>query len=312
VIFYLIINAFNNHQQVENSLKGLLKVLALIVIFLIYKFIIIFDTTFISLDIEKGSKFGKNSLAFFLTIFFAFSLIYALKVKKVLYYFITLILFTGILLTFSRTAWAVSILILINIFIINRNKLKFILVILLLAIPLTYFNNEELMERFQSFSLIFKQGEFEGELYSVQVRKELIQISIESINKNPIQGIGYGNYSSIADNISAVTVGVSHNDYLQVFVEGGIFSLLLLLLLIVFILIQSFKLLKITTEYKWLNQASFISLIAMIIYMFFINIFHSLYFWVLLSIIVSIQQLSKESTDGKNNDILRNEFSENR
>lgn len=310
--FYLIINSITTYKQVEKIIKTLLVVLSLILLFFIYKFIFIFNNSYISLDIESGSKFGKNSLAFFLTIFFSYALFNALSKKKISNYFIVAIIFTGILLTLSRTAWAVTILILVSTFMLYKNKFKLLILVLMFGIPLVVFGGSDLEQRFMSFTLLFDSGSFEGELNSIDVRKDLIDISLGSIKENPLLGIGYGNFSNLTKNITSVDVGVSHNDYLQLFVEGGILSLIIFIILMFSIIIKSINILKEKNNFSWIYYANFLSLVAIFIYMFLINIVHSLYFWVILGIIVGVQELSKEFKDNENHSFLRHDFSKKR
>lgn len=308
-IFYLVVNSLRSHDQIEKVVKWLLIILSAVIIFLLYKFLLVFNATYISLDTKLGSKFGKNSLAFFLVIFFPYAVFFALNKKKVIFYIITTILFTGILLTFSRTAWFITILILLGAFIVSRKKIKLALMAVILVIPLLAFNGEEFQQRLQSFSLLYTNGNFEGEVHSIDIRKELADISFESIGNNLFTGIGYGNFSSLTKNISVVDVGVSHNDYLQLFVEGGILLFIIFVIWLALIYIKAIKYLKVRNNYQWLFQATFLSMNALIIYMFFINVFHSLYFWVIMGLYTGIYYLMKEHVNEENNNILRNELS---
>lgn len=87
---------------------------------------------------------------------------------------------------------------------------------------------------------------------SNNLRIEIWKKSIESAIKNPLLGVGIGNFPVVlSQNISALKAGASaHNLYLNILAETGIFSLILFLAICILILKYSWEIFERANEEK--------------------------------------------------------------
>jgi O-antigen ligase len=87
---------------------------------------------------------------------------------------------------------------------------------------------------------------------SNNLRIEIMKKSFQSAVKNPILGVGIGNFPVVLDqNVSALKAGASaHNLYLNILVETGIFSLILYLAFCVLILKYAWEIFRNSSDEK--------------------------------------------------------------
>lgn len=164
------------------------------------------------------------------------------KKNKATLFLICGLLFVALLLTFSRGGYLGIIFAVLLILFLGwrflKEKTRLILIIstLFICLILAVFAQPAISRLVSSFS--FSEGSSIGRM---QIWQEAWQISL----KNPLLGVGFGNYSREVNPLASYRNPItSHNLYLDIFSETGIFGLAVWLFLIFGSLFQLIKSLK--------------------------------------------------------------------
>lgn len=204
----------------------------------------------------KGISTNVNITAFSIAYKLPF-LIYFLKVNtnKLLHYAVILLLFLSLLsITLLGTRGALlSILFIGVIFVLayifnkDKNAFSFHLKVYLIPLLLAFLTNYSLLsnelrstQRIASISNLEQDG-------SIKQRLDYYTYSLKELIANPIVGLGMGNWkiASIEEDLSRRRTYIvpyhSHNDFLQIGAELGIFGLLLYVAFFGFTLVGLFK-----------------------------------------------------------------------
>ena len=194
-----------------------------------------------------GGFSHPNILGGFLVIAILFLIgIYLNKNKKsILFYFILTILFSSLILTFSRSAFLALFLSLLTLFIYfiykksNLKRIISILVILLLIFSISFV-------LFNDFFKARIQQQNRLEIKSNTERVVLQRQAISLLNQNWFLGYGINNYvlvvhKNIDDTLSIWDYQPVHNVYLLIFVELGILGFLAYALLLIFSFHRAFS-----------------------------------------------------------------------
>jgi len=204
--------------------------------------------------------------------------------KSILYLFISIILMLGVVMTFSRAAWlniffAIFILLLLNVRKVSVKNyfrmISFVFLIMLLLALLIISDVEILGYRLGDFFL----NRLGLQSYD-QDRFEAQKAFIEGIEKAPFFGIGPGNYSLLTQGFG------THNLYLRMLGEKGIFGFFLLL---VIILVSLKNFWKIRKSYAFL----FTGFMGTLINSLFIDSWHWRHLWILFAIGFSLTNIKK-------------------
>ena len=209
----------------------------------------------------------------FLGLAFLTSLIFTIDYSKgkgkLLFYFITLFIAFGLIVTGLRSAISgvvVSSFMLITAGIfskqLNYQKVLLIISILFAGVLLFFIASNwqgNIKTRVNNLVETFQLKSSEDE--AIQSRIEGYDLALDRIAESPIIGVGFGGYKSVYnDNKIGWIISYPHNIFLEAFVELGMGGLLLVVLLILFILKKSY-----TVSYKlfaliffslWLAQFS--------------------------------------------------------
>ncbi|HEX2788379.1 MAG TPA: O-antigen ligase family protein [Ignavibacteria bacterium] len=174
--------------------------------------------------------------------------------KKIYWYIFIIIIFAGIFFTLNRVHWvAAGILILIC----GIMKERFLLLLLIIVSVLALIFVPEVNER---FSMLLNITEFTSD------RNFLWQGFIQLMGQRPVTGFGPNTFSIIfplKNEIVDKSINSWHNDFVQIYMERGIFALLIYVSIYVFVCINFLKYIrdkKILQNYKYVLTGIFLAL----------------------------------------------------
>jgi len=279
----------------ENALDIIFKAAILscsaYLIVLIYIYIIEFNVLYIGVNLDHATKEGRNSLAFMLAFMVPISIQYlsglAINKSKILLVCIIVNIF-GAILTQSR-GLIIAIIISTTIAVINlirkgnwRTSLQWIVlfsaILLFMSVYLPDVFNS-IYNRYSTIGSIF-QGDDIG--YSAEVRIDSYKYAFETFDSAPILGIGYSGFME-----SNFTGKGTHNDYLKVFSELGLFGLFIFFLIFKTTYKKCIILMNSTNEVSKLGIT--FSVITIFIYIIFINALETPLFWLALGMLRGIR-----------------------
>lgn len=195
--------------------------------------------------------------------------------------FLIFICILGAILGAGRGAFLLIIIYTFSVFILNVKNRKlvyiYILSICILILLLFYylsFNEDSIFNRFgRIFSYINGDSIIDIENGS-SGRDKLFQVAIEAILKSPI--FGYGPFSVWS------TVGMPHNIILEIFLQYGIFAIVILFL-IIYIILRNRNTYNIL-HYKWIKN---LALFPLVMLLFSASYMHVAIFWFVLGYLFS-------------------------
>jgi len=292
LVFISVINQIENKDSLMNSLMKYWTISAFINIFSCFFATATGVTNFGGVNvISFGIRFqgffkDPNVLGPFLAIPLAFWFEKYLKSqrKNISYLFISLILILGVVMTFSRAAWlniffTIFILLLLNFRRISVKEyfrmISFVFLIMLLLALLIISDTEILGYRLSAFFLnrlglqSYDQDRFESQ-----------KAFVKGIEESPFFGVGPGNYDLLTQGYA------THNLYLRMLGEKGLFGFLVLLVIILVSLRNFWKMRK---SYAFL----FAGFIGTLINSFFIDSWHWRHLWILFAIGFSLRNIEK-------------------
>jgi O-antigen ligase len=205
--------------------------------------------------------------------FFAliFSLFLFLKYKfnwqeKILFYITYFVLFLGLIVSFSRSAWLAlfsSLILILFLLLFEKKKddlkkyLKLLLFSLVFSLVFSFILKDLIISRFDNNSRL--------ENISRNERIEQIQGSSSIIRNNLWLGVGYGAYHqkliNLNPEIKAYQAQPVHNVFLLVLSEIGIWGLISFLWFLIYIFIESSK-----GNYYFINYSLFLGLFIFMIF----------------------------------------------
>jgi O-antigen ligase len=267
LLFYLIID-FNELRMKLISIIVLTgAVISVVSILIVNPFY--YDQVYDLMTFHWSHVFFGRFLGLAFLTSMIFTIDYGKGKGKLLFYFITLFIAFGLIITGLRSAISGVVvssfmLIIAGIFSkqLNYQKVLLIISILLVSVLLFFIASNwqgniktrvnDLVETFQ-----LKSSEDDA----IQSRIEGYDLALERISESPITGAGFGGYKSVYnDNNIGLIISYPHNIFLEAFVELGIGGLLLVVLLILFILKRSYavsyKLFALIFFSVWLAQFS--------------------------------------------------------
>lgn len=174
--------------------------------------------------------------------------------KRIYWYIFIIIIFAGIFFTLNRVHWvAAGVLILICG--IMKERLLLLLLIIISVIAIIFI--PEVNER---FSMLLNISEFTSD------RNFLWQGFMQLIGQRPFTGFGPNTFSIIfplKNEIVDKSINSWHNDFVQIYIERGIFALLIYVSIYVFVCINFLKFIrdkKILQNYKYILTGIFLAL----------------------------------------------------
>jgi O-antigen ligase len=256
----------------------------------------------------------KNSFSFLAICFGAPSLMYILKNKGRIYFYIFSAILLFVLLSNGRRAG--FIIVLATIFFsanLKSFKIKYFILTLFLLLMIKFFISLNVTNSFLMKSsprihqLIYSNSsDLIAEDRSLLVRRLMVEKALIIFEDNPLTGIGLNSFSShnvnfrgdfegsqFVINKSNTNSKSAHNSYVSLLSEGG------LLLLIPFLIIIFFNIYKFVKYYNHRNQIEnsfYWAFIGMCVHLYFISAILNVYAWFLLGIVSAICTNSKKLT----------------
>lgn len=267
-------------------IKNALIALPLYMMFLAYRYIYVFNVSYIGMNLDSPTRTGKNSLAFMIAILIPFiltALFHNTKRKKILEYLSYMSVLIISFLIQSRGLVLTIILNFLTIILLKKGwkklNLKFlgVLIIALIVFFMVIPDNikDGTLARFLGLGLIFDSSADVSDLS--ESRAQLLQRGISIFRENPIIGVGAGSYMYYG----GVNISISHNDYLLVLAEQGIIGFLIFVVLILSFVKMSFKTYMRTKSE--IDQSILVSVIGITFYLLLINAYDNILLWTLFA-----------------------------
>ncbi len=186
------------------------------------------------LDGVLGGIYGNpNDLAFAIVLTLPFCLAFLVSSKsalvKAMWTFSMLTMAASLFLTASRAGFIDLVIagaVCLWHFGVKGKRAYLIVIALVFSVLLMAVAGRQLKDRFTAMSGEDLNTDIEGKAYSsFEARQMLMRRAVEAIEQHPILGIGANNFMTISGDWHEV-----HMTYLQIAVEGGIFSFLLYLM----------------------------------------------------------------------------------
>ena len=130
-------------------------------------------------------------------------------------------------------------------------------------------------------SLIYEGSDALKEDRSFLIRLAMVEKGASLFNKNPLFGVGLNNFTSVSTELKGNFEGAefvihkkklmrtsSHNSYINIMAEGGLFLLVPFLLIFVFFFIDSFRKFD---QLSHFDRISVFSITAMLVHFYFMN-----------------------------------------
>jgi len=220
---------------------------------------------------------GFNFLAMFLIALIPVALLSFIRTKNKFYLFSAIILFLGLFTTGSRAGFLGLFAGLLLLFILNFRKIKYRKIISLVLVVFLLFS-------FISFLFLFDyplRFSYQRISSDFSLRMDAWKKSFNVFLENPLFGKGKGIFlkakalSGDFKNLYEVNLEHSHNLYLQVLAQYGIFSFLVFVGLLIYLFFNiNYK--KIIEKENLLYQGFLAGLIALLIFGIFDYIFYSI------------------------------------
>jgi len=304
VLFFLIVNNFNNESSVNNFLTTILILTVIVSAHSICQYLHLDFLWFMfppdASSARVSSVFGNaDFLGGYLAMVFPIAfLLFLFRKRKTFYGIASALIFTSLILTFTRSAWVswglslcfmLAILAVFRPDVIKRNAgllAGSIVCFVVFAVILNYARGGAIFSR---LAAIFNWKE-----YSVQVRFNLWRTALGVFKKSPLIGIGFDNFKIVAQGCRI------HNEYLQILAETGILGLGIFIWVIFAYFRQGFKSLKVLTPYRQVLVIAFMSsavaFLADSLFCFPLHrVSHNVLFWGLAGMTVALSRIESES-----------------
>lgn len=238
---------------------------------------------------------NTNIFAVFLIILIPICISYIINLKdtlrRIIFSLMLVPALSCLVLTYTRGAYVAFFLIIVAlILLINWRFIPIVFLIALVTIP---FIPQPVVERLLA----------SGSDYSSTVRMEIWQTSLEVIKNHWLAGVGAGPMA-FNQNADLVAYGLphSHNLFIQIALETGIFSLIAFVVLVVALFVRGFGAYFKTSRYHKVYLAGFIaSLLGIMAFGIFDNVWFYpralLTFWIMVGLFLGLLKLTKQELD---------------
>lgn len=338
-LFYFVINFIENKKVLRLTMAALLLSVTLFSFIGLYAFVSAFvDLPQFPFDVRSGYSnelprihgFSPEPLFFgnYLMVFLPFFLLLYLSryyiLNKQVHLFSILIILTAIVLTYSRSVWAVLLFMFGLIGIVKRKEIfhfkyfKPALIFLILFLP---FFSSYLVEPVQKSLILPIKGAFDvstGKFWSTRLRITAFDLAIQSFKQHPILGIGLQNFNfhsgevdfpGLFDYRSKWNLETINNLPLTILVELGIVGFVIggwLFFRILKTYYLSLKKVKKDPYFYTLINGGLISFLIFMAQSFFFSTLTFPYFWFSLGITFAVINLAKENEKQTNMSELSN------
>jgi len=304
VFFVLMLSLINlSSSNIKKILKYSLISITIFLLISIYLYVVINNKDYIGIDFINFTRNGRNSIAFYLGTFFIIS--FFVFENKVVKFIIPIIMIASVFLLQSRglivSISFVSIILIIMLLINKKNKFKWsrllyiFLILSATTVLISYFSDINIViDRIKTINIFDSRYD---DISSNLSRKELNQKAFEVIKQYPLSGIGLGNFSNYNLSLSGTDSRGTHNDYLGLLTEFGFVGIIIIATLFVKFLIPA---IRYVISYKSPNKNNLyiFSLITIyfFVYMLFINVMNTPFFWFFLALYSFERNKTKDLT----------------
>lgn len=298
-VFILMSVFFTGDEDlISKTLKVIIISSTVLLVIYMFRYLVVLKSNYLSIDWTMLSRRGRNLMGFYLAIVTPISVWKYISGRLFSWWIIpTVVHLFALVYTLSRGAWTSTAVSLLLIFLLHiyQSRIKeneyakssvrifrrVIVATLLFAIVFLVLTNSVAREGATSRIQSLLELEDVGSEVSISRRKEMMDEGISRFIENPIIGIGTSNYLS-------ETGYITHNDYLSVLCEQGIFGIALFLVLIFLVLRKIFLL----SRYTWESMALKNSSLAIVVYMFLFNalIWSAISVAVIFALLFSLRQ----------------------
>lgn len=271
LVFLLYLKSFNE-LSVEYLVGVAVIASAILMCFIIYKYLFVFNVSYISPTLSAASEVGKNQLSLYLTVVTSFAFWLWISKEKVLSVYLVcfLIHVVALLLVFSKASMLIILLSTSLIFCReilqakNRQyKSNLITVLVTVSIFLgiglvVLLGRGDFYENLQENVNWFVDGGDNSS--STVLRKYYISRALDMFYEHPVFGIGVNNFAYYIN-------GATHNSYIQILVEVGVIGFIPFIALVILMLRYCFIYKPCSAVEVGVQQA----LLSAILYLLFIN-----------------------------------------
>ena len=313
LLYFLALNMVRDKQALKRVVIAMMLVTIIIGLMAIRDYDFVKDATSLAGARVGGIFEAPNTLAGFFVytmfLFLGFFLVYFPRLKYLLLIFPFLVVFRGIMVTFSRGAYIGCA---FGGLAITFFKSKFLFLIIALLLFFTLLNPSFLPKgiRNRMGSTFYDEKVASTSLEeikdeSAQVRIELWKGAIAMTKDRPIFGYGYGTFPYVIGNyVPGLSNFDAHNTYLILAAEMGI-PALLIFLLILFIMIKNARWLYLKSKDKFV-RAFALGMLGCLFGLVMVNMFGSrlnseevgAYFWIYAGLIMAAVNMKKRKLIG--------------
>jgi O-antigen ligase len=271
LVFLFYLKSFDD-LSVERLIRVIVVMSAVLMCGIIYKYLFVFDVSYISSTLSEASEVGKNQLSLYLTVTTPLALwLWVFEKKLVSVYTLCLgIHVAALFLVFSKASMIIIIVATFVMFcremmgprtILYRSNLFIVLMavgVFVSACVVALLGHDDLRENFLENVNWFVGGTEESQ--SSMLRKYYISRALGFFYEHPIFGIGITNFSYLVG-------GATHNSYIQILAEVGLLGFVQFMALVILMLKYVFAYKPVTVVEVGVQQA----LLSAILYLLFIN-----------------------------------------
>ncbi|GEM_PF-3335435 len=279
-LFFVILILNQERFRNLNFLSGAFWCSTIILIYLIYKYWFVFNSSYLGLNLDFKTEAGKNHLAFYIALIFPLVVANFFN-KKSFFNFLILLVHSFALIYVDSKGALLSVVVSFLIIFINtrknyiRKNLYFLSVLIftvlfLILLGIFLFNIEVITNYYSHYVNIDIEA-----LHSTKMRLSLILKALNYFFSKPLFGIGT---AAFLDKVGFLT----HNSYMQILCEQGLFGISIFGLFI-------YKIVKQIKIYKnnLYNLALTSSIYILFFYLIFINAYYSPIMYIIIGLFLS-------------------------
>jgi hypothetical protein len=298
----VFLRLYANFDDFEIPMMFLSLTFFALCIFLHWKYYVFFNREYLGVVINETGplRSGKNSLAIATAVISPFLVAYLLSTKKIMHRvfgFLGVMSILVFMMNLQSRSMVVTIAIVFTVFTLFTHNKKVKLSFLLIGFVAS---SLLIMDNFNYKSYLYKTGTFEEEpkvetinpyshydstkggpinKYLNSHRGWLLQEAINGFIDSNLMGNGVATFRIRESNLGSRTE--THNDYALVLYEQGVVGFLVLIFLILYRLKRTYKANQTFTKNYYIT-ASLSSLVGLSASLFFINLYQTQIFWVII------------------------------
>ncbi|MBI2067936.1 MAG: O-antigen ligase family protein [Deltaproteobacteria bacterium] len=286
LVFYVVfVNAIDSIDLYSRIIKVMLLATFVITAYLIYLYWFVWHSSYLNTilnteDLYYSGRLGKNTLSFFLALLFPFSYSLFAQKKTPLNFLVLLVLGIGIFYTLSRMALLSMffVVIALPLFSLQRRRYLFLSLVLLGLVGVIRFHynftgDDYMKLRDARYEEHVRTRGGEGFKGGGGHRERLLTQGVKEFLQHPLWGGG-------ADSYRFNVGSASHNDYIQILSEFGLFGFLLFILIFALHFLELIRLRKrIEERHRWLCDAQLVALLNLAFMLNAINAYNVIPFW---------------------------------